>query len=87
MIRNVSVSPDGTEHPLPLEEEYAREYVRVQALVAKAKASGLEIVVVMGVGFVGAVMAAIVADTVNGDEARRSLLSVCSDQASGVTGK
>ena len=67
MIRNVSVSPDGTEHPLPLEEEYAREYVRVQALVAKAKANGREIVVVMGVGFVGAVMAAIVADTVNED--------------------
>jgi UDP-N-acetyl-D-glucosamine dehydrogenase len=65
MIRDVSVSPDGTEHPLPLEEEYAREYERVQVLVDEAKASGKEIVVVMGVGFVGAVMAAIVADTVN----------------------
>jgi len=67
MIRDVSVSPDGTEHPLPLEEDYAREYTRVQALVDEAKANGREIVVVMGVGFVGAVMAAIVADTVNED--------------------
>jgi len=67
MIRDVSVSPDGTEYPLPLEEDYAREYRRVQALVGKAKANGREIVVVMGVGFVGAVMAAIAADTVNED--------------------
>jgi UDP-N-acetyl-D-glucosamine dehydrogenase len=67
MIHEVSVSPDGTKYPLPLEEDYAHEYARVQALVTEAKANGQEIVVVMGVGFVGAVMAAIVADTVNKD--------------------
>jgi UDP-N-acetyl-D-glucosamine dehydrogenase len=39
----------------------------MQTLVAEAKTNGQEIVVVMGVGFVGAVMAAIVADTVNED--------------------
>jgi UDP-N-acetyl-D-glucosamine dehydrogenase len=65
MIKEVSVSPDGIEYPLPLEDDYARENSRVQALVAEAKANGQEIVVVMGVGFVGSVMAAIVADTVN----------------------
>ncbi len=67
MIQEVSVSPDGTEHPLPLEEDYARGYARMQTLVVEAKTNGQEIVVVMGVGFVGAVMAAIVADTVNKD--------------------
>ena len=67
MIQEISVSPDGTEHLLPLEEDYAREYARMQTLVAEAKTNGQEIVVVMGVGFVGAVMAAIVADTVNED--------------------
>jgi nucleotide sugar dehydrogenase len=38
---------------------------RLEGLVKKARAEKKEIVVVMGVGFVGAVMAAIVADTVN----------------------
>jgi UDP-N-acetyl-D-glucosamine dehydrogenase len=67
MRQEVSISPEGIEHPLPLEEDYAREYARVRVLVAEAKANGQEIVVVMGVGFVGAVMAAIVADSVNED--------------------
>ena len=67
MIQEVSISPEGTEHPLPREEDYACEYGRVQTLVAEAKTNSQEIVVVMGVGFVGAVMAAIVADSVNED--------------------
>jgi UDP-N-acetyl-D-glucosamine dehydrogenase len=65
MNKSVSVSPDGTEYPLPAEEDYQKEYKRVELLVAAAKSDGKEIVVVMGVGFVGAVMAAIVADSVD----------------------
>src|SRR5674536_79625 len=57
-----SVSPAGERFPLPEPEDDAREFQRVQALAADARAEGKEIVVVMGVGFVGAVMAAIVAD-------------------------
>ena len=45
--------------------DYAAEYARIEKLAAAARAEGKEIVVVMGVGFVGAVMAAIVADTVD----------------------
>ncbi len=61
----VSVSPSGEAFPLPGREEYAAEYARVAALAAAARAGGKEVVVVMGVGFVGAVMAAIIADTVD----------------------
>ncbi|NQT77373.1 MAG: nucleotide sugar dehydrogenase [Bacteroidetes bacterium] len=57
-----SVTPMGEKFALPQPEEYARELERIDKLVQKAKAKGQEIVVVMGVGFVGAVMAAIVAD-------------------------
>ena len=64
MNNPISVSPDGIEHPLPKDEEYKVEFERVQKLVAQARENGQEIVVVMGLGFVGAVMAAIVADTV-----------------------
>ncbi len=58
-----SVSPDGTVYPLPKEEDYQAELARIERLVEQAREKGQEIVVVMGLGFVGAVMAAIVADT------------------------
>jgi nucleotide sugar dehydrogenase len=60
-----SVSPAGKQYPIPNPDEYSQELARVSALVDQARAEGKEIVVVMGVGFVGAVMAAIVADTID----------------------
>ena len=60
-----SISPNGEKFPLPRKEDYAAEFNRVEALAKAACEEGKEIVVVMGLGFVGAVMAAIVADTVN----------------------
>ena len=60
-----SVNPAGEKFALPKPEEYSQEYRRLEALVQAARKDGKEIVVVMGVGFVGAVMAAIVADTVD----------------------
>ncbi len=60
-----SVSPSGEKFAIPEKKDYAAEMTRLQALVRKARKQDQEIVVVMGVGFVGAVMAAIVADTVD----------------------
>lgn len=60
-----SISPSGEKFVLPGREDYAVEYRRLQELAAAAHEEGKEIVVVMGLGFVGAVMAAIVADTVD----------------------
>ncbi len=48
---------------LPQKETYPAEFKRMEKLAAEAKAKGQEVVVVMGLGFVGVVMAAIVADT------------------------
>jgi len=58
-----SVSPAGERFAIPDKKQYAKELQRIKRLVKAARADGQEIVVVMGVGFVGAVMAAIVADT------------------------
>ncbi len=58
-----SVSPTGEKYPIPRPEEYEKEMEYIRQRVDKAKKEGKEIVVVMGVGFVGAVMAAIVADS------------------------
>ena len=62
----VSLSPAGKVFPLPQKEDYQREWKRLQKLVKAQRQSGREIVVVMGLGFVGAVMAAVVADTHDG---------------------
>ncbi len=59
---NFSASPSGEKFTLPEPGEYAGELNRVRQLADAARREGREVVVVMGVGFVGAVMAAIVAD-------------------------
>ncbi|MDP4281099.1 MAG: nucleotide sugar dehydrogenase [Bacteroidota bacterium] len=58
-----SVNPEGERFPLPVVDDYDNELKRVESLVQEARKQGREIVVVMGLGFVGAVMAAIVAGT------------------------
>jgi nucleotide sugar dehydrogenase len=60
-----SVGPAGEKFPIPSKDEYGAEFERIEKSVTAARAEGKEIVVVMGVGFVGAVMAAIIADTVD----------------------
>ena len=60
-----SMNPEGEKFQLPSQEDYAKELKRVESLAEAARKEGKEIVVVMGVGFVGAVMAAIIADTVD----------------------
>lgn len=60
-----SISPSGEKFPLPLREDYSAEFEILKQLTQSARSEGKEIVVVMGVGFVGAVMAAIIADTVD----------------------
>ncbi|MGA1844845.1 MAG: GDP-mannose dehydrogenase, partial [bacterium] len=65
MAEQYSTSPEGERFPLPQDNDYQKEFARLQGLVADQRKKGREIVVVMGVGFVGAVMAAIVADTTN----------------------
>jgi len=57
-----SISPDGEKFKLPDEEDYRQEYEKLLKLVDGQREQGCEIVVVMGLGFVGAVMAGVVAD-------------------------
>jgi UDP-N-acetyl-D-mannosaminuronate dehydrogenase len=61
----VSVCPAGEAFQLPKENHYAKEYKRLEQIVKEQRLMGREIVVVMGVGFVGAVMAGVVADSVD----------------------
>jgi UDP-N-acetyl-D-glucosamine dehydrogenase len=60
-----SLSPAGERFPLPGPEQDRAELTRLQTLAKEARADGREVVVVLGVGFVGAVMAAVVADSVD----------------------
>ena len=58
-----SVSPDGEKFKIPDEADYKKEYARLEKVVKAQRKKGREIVVVMGLGFVGAVMAGVVADS------------------------
>jgi len=60
-----SICPAGRVFPLPEKEDYDRELKRLQRIVREQRRLGREIVLVMGVGFVGAVMAGVIADTVD----------------------
>ncbi len=63
----VSVCPAGEVFQLPQEKDYQKEFKRLQRIVKEQRLMGREIVVVMGVGFVGAVMAGVVADSTDPD--------------------
>jgi nucleotide sugar dehydrogenase len=65
MSENLSISPSGEKFTLPKPEDYKKEFENLKKRVELERTKKREIVVVMGVGFVGAVMAAIVADTVD----------------------
>ena len=66
----VSVCPGGDAFPLPLPRDYPDEFQRLQRLVEEQRALNREIVVVMGVGFVGAVMAGVIADSTDPSSGR-----------------
>ncbi|MFA5227124.1 MAG: UDP binding domain-containing protein [Bacteroidales bacterium] len=56
-----STNPAGEKFPLPEEKDYQIEFERLSKLTKHVHQKGQEVVVVMGAGFVGAVMAAVVA--------------------------
>ncbi len=61
-----SFSPTGEKFLLPEQDDYSKEFERLKELVNRQRALSREIVLVMGIGFVGAVMAAVVADAEDG---------------------
>jgi len=71
-MSSYSLSPEGEKFDLPQPASYQTELKRVTALVDAARKEGKEIVVVVGVGFVGAVMAAIIADTTDKETGKPS---------------
>lgn len=70
--QNVSISPDGQVFSLPGQQEYIEEFQHLQEMVDYQRDLGRQIVVVMGVGFVGAVMAGVIADTLDKDTGQPS---------------
>jgi nucleotide sugar dehydrogenase len=60
-----SICPAGEVFALPTDEDYVKEFNELKRIVKIQRKKGREIVVVMGVGFVGAVMAGVVADAVD----------------------
>jgi len=63
LVKHYSISPDGEKFKLPETDDFVREFERLKNIIHNQRDKDREIVVVMGVGFVGAVMAAVVADS------------------------
>jgi hypothetical protein len=62
---NHSLCPQGEAFALPTPEDHKTEFQRLQAIVGDQRQMGRQIIVVMAVGFVDAVMAVVVADSVD----------------------
>ena len=60
-----SIAPDGERFTLPTPGAHETEFQRLRQMVENQRFLGREIVVVVGLGFVGAVMAAVIADSKN----------------------
>jgi UDP-N-acetyl-D-glucosamine dehydrogenase len=60
-----STCPSGEVFALPQPEDYESEFKRLKRLAEEQHLMGRELVVVMGIGFVGAVMAGVIADSVD----------------------
>ncbi len=65
MDTKYSVCPNGEAFGLPSEADFENEFARLGKNVELQRSMGREIVVVMGVGFVGSVMAGVIADSVD----------------------
>jgi nucleotide sugar dehydrogenase len=65
VMKAYSVSPSGERFSLPQEKHYGAEQDRLEELVNEAQRGGREVVAVVGAGYVGSVMAAVIADAVD----------------------
>lgn len=61
-MHNLSLSPDGTEYHLPTEEQSKIEREEILRITEEQRKLGRKIVTVQGMGFVGCVMAIVIAD-------------------------
>lgn len=62
---NVSIAPDGSVYSIPTEVEIQAWFDKLARRAARHRKQGRRIVVVQGLGFVGAAVAAVVADATN----------------------
>jgi nucleotide sugar dehydrogenase len=65
-MSEISVSPDNTIFNIPDEQETLKEISKIKKIIRREQQKGKKIVVVQGLGFVGAVMAAVIADCEKG---------------------
>ena len=62
---NISIAPDGKEYKLPTDEQSKIEKEEILRISGEQRKLGRKIVTVQGMGFVGCVMAVVVADAEN----------------------
>ena len=78
-----SISPTGEKFALPTPQVYKQEFARLEKLAKQQRKLGREVVVVVGLGFVGAVMAAVVADSTDKKSGKPTKFVIGMQRASG----
>ena len=71
-----STAFDGSRYPIPDAGTREEAFVRLEERVREARAQGMRVVVVQGMGFVGAVMAAVVANASHAGRPRYFVIGV-----------
>jgi nucleotide sugar dehydrogenase len=71
-----STAFDGSRYPIPGAEARDEEFARLTERALRARAQGMRIVVVQGLGFVGAAMAAVIANASQAGKARYFVIGV-----------
>ena len=66
-MKDFSLAPDGTEYKLPTAEESEQERKEILRITDEQRKLGRKIVAVQGLGFVGCVMATVIADSTDED--------------------
>lgn len=66
-MESVSIAPDGTKYPLPTGDDGILEKQKILKITEEQRKLGRKIVTVQGMGFVGCVMAIVVADAEDKD--------------------
>ncbi|MBW6516410.1 MAG: nucleotide sugar dehydrogenase [Candidatus Cloacimonetes bacterium] len=64
-MKNISLAPDGKEYVLPTEKDSQKERKLLEKITQEQKQLGRKIVAVQGMGFVGCMMATVIADAEN----------------------
>jgi len=75
-MKDYSIAPDNKKYALPTEDDTKQEINKIKKICIDQRKNGKKIVVVQGLGFVGAVMGAIIADAETNNKTKYFVIGI-----------